>query len=659
MGPAATVDAVRLRSRQGAGGSLRQSVPALVACVPVLGLASAQGGYFASAWGWASLPLFWVLAIALTVRSQLRLTGAECTFIATLTAFTGWIALSTIWSAAPAETMLEFERALVYVAGAAAVLVVSKSSSVSRVLGGVLAAISSIAAFSLATRLVPDRVGVFDRTAVYRLAQPIGYWNGLALFTAMGMILALGFAARARALPVRAVCAAALIILLPTFYFTFGRAGWIALAVGLIVALAIDPRRLQLLMTLLVLAPTSVTAIWLAAHSPGLTHSGVNAARAAHDGHHLALALGILAVLSASAATLLGLVERQVVVSVAVRRVFAAACAAALAAALLLTFVEYGGPQTLVRKGYAAFKAPPPHAANLNRRLLSFSGNGRYELWRLAWNDARHHPWLGSGAGTYERYFLRHQPADVGRVRDAHGLYLETLAELGPFGLALLLVGLGTPLVVAVRARAHPLVPAALGAYAAFLVHAMVDWDWELPAVTLAALMCGAAVLLAERHRADVQRVPTRARVLAAGVVIVVSAIATVGLIGNTALKASDSALRAGDWDRAAASARRARTLMPWSPQPWSALGEAQLAAGLVQQARASFRKAASMDTGDWHLWYDLARASSGRTRLEALRHAVALFPRSGLLLRKRALNSNRVGAMTLSTARRPEPRVG
>jgi hypothetical protein len=35
----------------------------------------------------------------------------------------------------------------------------------------------------------------------------------------------------------------------------------------------------------------------------------------------------------------------------------------------------------------------------------------------------------------------------------------------------------------------------ATGAYTAFLVHAAVDWDWEVPAVTIAGLACGAALL--------------------------------------------------------------------------------------------------------------------------------------------------------------------
>jgi hypothetical protein len=541
-----------------------------------------------------------------------------------------------VWSRDVPQTILEVERTLVYVAGVWAILTIGTIGSVHYLLGGVLAGISLIASFSLTTRLFPGQIRVYDASLVYRLAQPIGYWNALAIFTAMGTILALGFAARGRLVAVRAIAAALLPVLFLTFYFTFGRAGWIALGAGLLVAVVIDPRRLQLLVTLLVVAPAAVAAIWLAADSPGLTHAGSPAALAAHDGHRLAGALLLIALVVAVAVTLLAYLESRIAVPLLARRAFATAVVIAVTGGLVATFARYGSPYTLARKGYSEFKAPPTHVVALNRRLLNFSGNGRYELWRLAWQDARHHPWLGSGAGSYERYFLKHQPPDIGRVRDAHGLYVETLAELGPLGLVLLMTSMVIPLGVALRSRRQPLVPAAAGAYAAFLVHAIADWDWEVPAVTLAAMMCGGAVLLAGRRCQGTRLVSGPVRVAAVTAIVAVAGIAAFGLVGNSTVKASDSARRDGDLPRAASDARRARTWMPWSPRPWSALGEAQLAAGLPRQARKSFLKAASMDSGDWHLWYDVARASSGTLRVEALRRAVALYPGSDLLRRSR-----------------------
>jgi len=49
----------------------------------------------------------------------------------------------------------------------------------------------------------------------------------------------------------------------------------------------------------------------------------------------------------------------------------------------------------------------------------------------------------------------------------------------------------------------------------------------------------------------------------------------------------------------------------------------------LLPAARVSFRKAISMDSGDWELWYRLASASGGQARRHALREAARLFPRA------------------------------
>jgi hypothetical protein len=631
-----TLEAVRPLGSADRRFALRESrglAAALVAFAPLVGLAGAQGGYFPSAWGWATFPLLWLAALALALREHIRLSGSERIFLGLLVAFTLWILLSATWSVAPAASILESQRGLLYVAGASAALVVSRSRDVGWLLGGLLAGVCAIAAFSLATRLLPDRIGVFDATSVYRLAQPIGYWNGLAIFTGMGALVALGFASRARSLPVRAACAGALVLLLPTFYFTFGRGAWIALAAGVLAAVAIDPRRLQFVASLLLLGPIPAIAVLAASREPGLTHAGAAFGRAVHDGHRLALLLLLLAAANATVAVAFAFAERRLEPAEGARRAFAVAIALVVVSGLAGVFVRYGGPTTLAQKGYRAFKAPPPHVqGNLNKRLLSFSGNGRAELWRLAWDDARKHTVTGAGAGTYERYFLAHGSAELGRVRDAHGLYIETLAELGPLGLILLLGALVLPLTVLRVARRHPLVPGAAGAYVAYLVHTGVDWDWELPAVTLTGLLCGAAILIAGRPSFRSPPLAARARWTGVVVVVVAAGFAAVGLVGNTALSRSDAARQNRDWARAAGDARRAKMWMPWSPRPWEALGRAELGAGLLPAARASFRKAVSMDSGDWELWYRLAGATNGHERSHALQQAARLFPWAQLL---------------------------
>ena len=273
-----------------------------------------------------------------------------------------------------------------------------------------------------------------------------------------------------------------------------------------------------------------------------------------------------------------------------------------------------------------AFAAPPPQPQrNLNQRLFSLSGDGRVPLWRVALADISSHPLLGSGAGTYEQYWLQRRPIPS-KVRDAHNLYLETLAELGPVGLALLLVGLAAPLVVLRRARRHPLVPAVAGAYVAFLAHAAVDWDWEVPTVTLAALFCGCAILIAGRTGRR-HSLPAVGRVVGLGALGVVLAGAFVSLMANLDLSRAESAASVGDWRVAAIHARDATTWDPLGAASWQQLGEAQLGLGRDADAEASFRRAISRSPRDWTLWFDLARASSGRAQAEALDQAARLDP--------------------------------
>jgi O-antigen ligase len=113
----------------------------------------------------------------------------------------------------------------------------------------------------------------------------------------------------------------------------------------------------------------------------------------------------------------------------------------------------------------------------------------------VAWDAFESEPLTGTGAGTYELHWMQERPLRM-KVRDAHNLYVEALGEIGPVGLALLALLLATPfLVLRGTDRAAFAAPAA-GVWAAFVAHAALDWDWEMPAVTVAGLLCGAALLV-------------------------------------------------------------------------------------------------------------------------------------------------------------------
>src|SRR5207244_7931370 len=105
-------------------------------------------------------------------------------------------------------------------------------------------------------------------------------------------------------------------------------------------------------------------------------------------------------------------------------------------------------------------------------------------------------------------------------VLDAHSLYIEVLGELGVIGLLLVLGIFATPLLALRRVTRTPLTAAAAGAYAAYVLHAGLDWDWEVPAVTPAGLACGCVLLVAARDRPVELGLPVPAAGLAAAAVL-------------------------------------------------------------------------------------------------------------------------------------------
>ena len=591
--------------------------------IAIFGFAS--GGYYPTAWGWGALVALWLCATYLVMGTATRPAPLALTMLGGLALLAAWTWLSLLWSDDVDQTVLEGQRTLLYLAVAAALVLVVRRTDVEALLGGTLIGIFLPAGYGLLTRLFPDRIGVFDPIAGYRLQEPVGYWNALGLFAAMGAALALGFAARGSLL-VRALAGASLPILLATTYFTFSRGAWLALAVGLVVAVAIDPGRLHLLAVGLVLAPASGLAVWLASRQDALTRTDAPLSAATDEGHRLALYLLVLAGVSALAAAAFGFAERRVTLPRTVPLAFAGALAVIVIAGSITVFARYGGPHTIVQKGWDSFSATPqPNQADLRKRLFTFTGSYRVDLWRTALDEYADHPVVGSGAGSYEHYWNEHRPF-VHKVRDAHSLYLEVLAELGPLGLALLALGLGVPLVGAFFARGHPLVPAAAAAYVAYLVHAGVDWDWELPAVTIAALACGIGIIAAAARDED-RWLATPVRWAAVAAALAVTPVAFVGLVGASALSASQDALDRGRWEKAEDEARKAARWWRWSPEPWQRLGEAQLGAGDTSSAAASFRRAVSKDRHDWLLWYQLASVTDGAEARRATAEAAGLNP--------------------------------
>jgi hypothetical protein len=525
------------------GERLASAIPVLFVAIAVVAIASSQGGYFPTSWGWSVLAFVgvlstWALATGVTDAGR-----KEATFLITLAALTAWVALSITWSSDPAESVLELERWLVLLAGCSCLVVLARRTSFHALTVGLVLAIAAVDAYALSTRLIPDRFGTYDPTAGYRLSAPIGYWNALGIFTVVGILLALGLATERRAhLAVRSGAAAVLVFMPLVIYFTFGRASWVALALGLAALIGLGRDRLRVSTEAVWLALLALPAVLVASRSSSLTSKSAALAAAAHAGHRLLMLVAGISLLAALSVGVVVALERRISFTARRRRAYAIVFVAAPVCAAVAAIVALGGPVHLAERGYDSFvaAAPSTEANDLNHRLFSFNGNGRVTLWQVALDADRGH-WLGgTGAGSYERTWDQSPRANE-IVRDAHSLYVETLSELGIVGLALIAILLCLPLVIAYRVRAAPGVAAAAGAYLAFVLHNGVDWDWELSGVTLTGLFLGAMLLLPARPARDVRLGPPARAVVGVGS-LAVAAFAAVAVIGNDALAQASAA---------------------------------------------------------------------------------------------------------------------
>jgi hypothetical protein len=382
------------------------------------------------------------------------LARAELLVLGALASLTGLIGLSMLWSETPSVSLHEAERAVIYVAGMAAFLLVVGRQGERLLILAVAASLGAIVSFATLHGLLLGQAGGPNSP----LAWPIGYANALGILAALGTLLVLGVATRERGW-VRGVSVAGLVILPSGLLLTASRGAWLALAGGLVVLCALETRRSQLLATIAAAAVPAGGGAWVA--------SGWSRSHDAQPGR--AAALIVLAVV---ASMIVPMVADHLDRSrwKATGRIALAGCLATVAALIVTAPANPLGEQ-------------------------------RPYYWVVAWHEYQAHPLLGSGAGTFARHWRQERPLPLD-VQDAHSLYLETLAEVGPLGLLLVVTALVTPLMSVYRRRAGMATAALAAAYVAFLLHVGIDWDWEMPIVMLAGLACGGALLLGGRRSA-------------------------------------------------------------------------------------------------------------------------------------------------------------
>jgi hypothetical protein len=147
----------------------------------------------------------------------------------------------------------------------------------------------------------------------------------------------------------------------------------------------------------------------------------------------------------------------------------------------------------------AVDRASAPAQGTTAQRFADI-GSNRADYWRVAVDTFAGAPLAGVGSSGFRVEWLRERDVAEGVV-DAHSLYLETAAELGLVGLALLAALLAGVAICARRlaTRDPALAAGPCAALAALALHAGIDWDWELPALSLIALLLAGMVIADDR----------------------------------------------------------------------------------------------------------------------------------------------------------------
>jgi tetratricopeptide (TPR) repeat protein len=265
----------------------------------------------------------------------------------------------------------------------------------------------------------------------------------------------------------------------------------------------------------------------------------------------------------------------------------------------------------------------------------------RYDLWRVALDDAGDDPLLGDGGGGFQYTYLLKREVVLQTARDAHSIELEVLSELGVPGLALLLFALGAAAIGAFRARrlraptngdppsaldarAASLAAIALTCGAYWLAHASIDWFWAYPAISAPVLaLLGSACGAAMRTPDPARRGRVRPWIIAGAVVLALSVVPF--FLSERYVNDAYAEWRS-DLNRAYDDLDRAQTLNPLSDTPLLAEGAIADAAGDRERALAAFRQAAEDRPEEWAAHYLLAelladeRPELARSELERAR---------------------------------------
>lgn len=596
-----------------------------------------QGGYFERSWMPGAVLILLVGATsAIAQRAEIGLPSrAAKVAVAAFAAYVLWSFASILWADAPGDALEGSQRALLYLA--CFVLFALLPWTPRTVLVALLCFVAAITVIGGVTvvRLLGD-TPLEDLFIDARLRAPVGYHNAAAALWTMAAVPALALSARREVrAELRPLLLASATLLLGLAVLGQSR-GWLyTLPLVLLAALALSPDRLKLvLFGTAALCEVAIAAPdLLAVNSAGADLDPASAQRVMRpvlDGAMTTLVATTAGALVAGIALVYAehvLRDRGIVLARRARRALGVVLAVGVVAggagaALVKT---HGDPLRRVSSAWTQFKTAGTEVGAGESHFASL-GSTRYDFWRVALDVWRDHPLVGIGQDNYaDAYALRRRNA-FEEPRWTHSLPLRLLAHTGAVGAALFLVFLGAVAVAAagVWRRARGAGPRAAAGAAllpgvVWIVHGSVDWLWEFPALSGAALaLAGAVVALGRRGAQEpapaeaaesqpsaatpVRPARTQRAIVAGAIASVLAGVAIMvpSLVSDS--EVSEAALHwRADPARALQRLDLARALNPLAARPWLVEGEIQAGRHDLPQARRAFARASEQQPEAWY----------------------------------------------------------
>jgi O-antigen ligase len=576
------------------------------------------GGYFPATPAVAALVLAQILLVRI-LQSRHPFEGlapATLVAIAALGSYALLTLASARWSHSTSRALIEFDRAWLYLLLVLLFGTVRASTQNLRwLVRGLVIGASVVCVAGLISRVLPNVWHTAPDISNQRLSYPVTYWNTLGLLAALGIVLAfhLSCALSERRLA-RILAAAVVPLLAATLFFTFSRGAMAAGAIGLAVyVLVARPRGLA--SGALATLPATTALVVVAYHANLLDTIDPTTPAAVVQGHHVAVVAGICAAVCAGLRLLfaIGLDPRlrRISVGALMSRNTRLATIAGAAAVALVIGISLGVPHSVQNDWHRFISGAPTRGSDLRARLSDPSNDGRTDLWRVALHGFSSSPLHGHGAGMYQTLWDRNRPV-FAFVVNAHSLYLQAMAELGIPGLLLLLIAVAAVLVgLGRRARSsrRSIYGALLAAGVVWALRAGVDWDWEMPVVTLVFFAIAGAAL-SPRRGSGSGWVPSQNSRMILGLLCLCTAVAPVLIIGSQVrLEDAEHALSASNCAKASSSSLSSIGWLDVRPEPYEVLGLCDIERGLPKLGVAAMKQAVHYDPGSWETYYALALA--------------------------------------------------